>query len=71
MFDGPPEDDAPLEEALSFDALDCACRITGKDYEDDPETKSIGFILHMSISQRRRALATVMAERHLDFSCVI
>lgn len=62
MPDETPEEitDGLLEEALKFDALASAEKITGKSYKDDKTTEQLGMVMHITAADaKRKILRTV------------
>ena len=49
-------DDKKLDDLIHFDSLDIAEKTTGKDYHEDKETSSLGFLLHITKNEMKRKI---------------
>lgn len=53
-----------LREALAFDPLDSAEKLTGKSYEDDDSTLALGFLMQLGHNERKQRMLTAARDSH-------
>lgn len=64
MYPKPPPDKQTLDEALSFDALATAEKVTGKSYKDDQHTAQVGMGLFMAHNEAKQDLLVANDDTH-------
>jgi hypothetical protein len=58
----------PIEDALAFDGLSEAERVTGKSYKIDPATETLGVLLHIANNAKKKALLSQSGDTHFGLS---